>query len=392
MGQILSLCGIALGGLLIQRILRLDLTLASLLSGTLAAIVIPAMELDIGLRAHHVKDLVFFVFLPLLVFEAAWHIQPAQLKRWLIPALLLATLGLLISAFVTGVGIYLGINHPIGFPWVAAFLTGAILAATDPVAVIAKLKALKAPEGLTTLFEGESLFNDTTAVVLFGLMLSLALHQTNSASIGGLFLSVLFGGIAIGLVSGTLTLLAIHFIQQPPATIALLVFCAFGSFYVAEHSFHVSGIMAVMSAAMLTRVRLGQSAQHCAGVDLTWEWLGLVLNTLLFALMGLVLTLDMFVEQWLAMLIAIGAALLARLAAVWFCVGLLQLGQYPLPEGWGWILCAGGLRGGIAVALVLSLPVELPYWWTIQSMVFGVVLFSLLVQGAISGRLIQRLC
>lgn len=392
MGQILGLCAIALGGLLIHRATRLDLTLASVLSGVIAGVVIPLLELDIGLRSYHVRDLVFFVILPLLVFEAAWHIKPRVLKRWLLPTLLLATLGVLISASLTGLGLYLGVGNAAGFPLLAALLTGSILAATDPVAVIAKLRGLGAPEELTTLFEGESLFNDATAVVLFSLVLLLAQQQAVPASVVGFFMTVFFGGIVVGLVTGLVTAISVLFIGQAPGSVLILVFSAFGSFYLAEHIFNVSGIMAVMTAALLAKALLNeQEHTFLSGVGITWDWLSLFLNTLLFGLMGLVITFDMFQEQWLAIVIAIIAATLARFAAVYVCAGLTWLTQRPIPMAWSLVLAWGGLRGAIAVALVLSLPVSLPYWWTVQSMVFGVVLFTLLVQGSTSGRLIKRL-
>ena len=392
MGQILGLCGIAIAGLFIHRVTKLDVTLASVLSGVIAGVLIPLLDLDIGLRAYHVQDLVFFVFLPLLVFEAAWHIKPHLLKRWLLPTMLLATVGVLLSAGLTGAGLYLGVGHAQGFPWLAALLTGSILAATDPVAVIAKLRTLGAPEDLTTLFEGESLFNDATAVVLFSVMLLVVQEQSTPASLAGYFMTIFFGGIAVGLVTGLVAAISVLFIAQVAGSILILVFTAFGSFYLAEHVFHVSGIMAAMAAAMLARVLLSeQEHTFLSGVGVSWDWLSLLLNTLLFGLMGLVISFDMFREQWLAMVIAIVAATLARFAAVYACASLTRLTHRPVPWDWTLVLAWGGLRGAIALALVLSLPSSLPYWWTVQSMVFGVVLFTLVVQGATSGYLIRRI-
>jgi len=392
MSQILGFGVIVLGGLLIHRITRIDVTLASLVSGVLAGILIPVLGLDIGLRSDHVKDLVFFVMLPLLIFEAAWHLKPGILRRWLLPALILATVGVVISACLTAAGLYLGIGHASGFPWVAALLTGAILAATDPVAVVGKMRNQQAPEELTTLVEGESLFNDATAVVLFSLLLAWAQHADGPASVTGYFFTVFFGGIAVGLVAGLLTAISVLVVRNSAASIFILVFAAFGSFFIAEQMFHVSGIMSVMVAAMIGRFGLReQEHSFLEGVSVTWDWLGLLMNTLLFALMGLVITVDMFREQWLAMLIAVIAACLARFASVYGCVAATRLTRRPIPLAWSSTLAWGGLRGAIAIALVLSLPVELPYWWTVQSMVFAVVLFSLLVQGPTNGFLIKRL-
>jgi monovalent cation:H+ antiporter, CPA1 family len=271
-------------------------------------------------------------------------------------------------------------------------LAGAILAATDPIAVIAKMRDLRAPEELTTLFEGESLFNDATAVVLFGLLLAWAQQQAALPSVPGYFLTVFFGGIAVGLVVGLLVSIGVLFVGRSAASVVILLFAAFGSFYVAEHELHVSGIMAVIITAVIARLGLREQEHvFLEGVAITWDWLGLLMNTSLFALMGLVITVDMFREQWLAMLIGVVVACLARFVAVYACTAVTWLTRRPIPLAWSLMLAWGGLRGAVAIALVISLPVELPYWWTVQSMVFAVVLFSLLIQGPTSGALVKRL-
>lgn len=154
---------------------------------------------------------------------------------------------------------------------------------------------------------------------------------------------------------------------------------------------HISGILAVMMTAIVSRFTLREVEDSVAqGIAGTWEWLGIYFNSILFALMGLVITLAMFRDQWLAMLVAIGAALIARLIAVGVSCLIARPISTPISLAWQGLLVWGGLRGAIAIALVLSLPSSLPYWWTIQSMVFGVVLFSLLVQGTTNPYLIAR--
>jgi len=391
--QVLALVGLALLGMLLTRLTRLELTLSCMLIGFLAGLGIGYVDFDTGIRAHNLQDLVFFVILPVLIFEAAWHIKPALLGRWLVPVMVLATLGVLISCLIGAGLVYVGIGHPTGFPWMAALLTGAILAATDPISVIDQLRKLDAPEDLTTLFEGESLFNDATAVVLFTLFLGLAMMEPESSEMTylGFFAMVFFGGLLVGIVCGLVSAAIALYLANPAATVLVLVFSAFGSFFLAEHLFHVSGIMAVVATAVITRWALSDAEERLAGgVGVTWDWLGLFFNSILFVIMGLVITVDMFKERWLAMLIAIGAALVARAAAV----GLCSLATSPLKHsiGFGWqlLLFWGGLRGAIAIALVLALPVELDYWYTIQSMVFGVVLFSMLVQGTTNSFLVKR--
>ncbi len=392
-GQVLAVSGLAILGLLLNRATKLELTLACLLCGFLAGLGVEYVGFDTGIRAHNLREIVFFIILPILIFEAAWHIKPSLLKRWLPPVLLLATLGVLISCYVTAGLVLLGIGHPEGFPWMAALLTGAILAATDPIAVISQLRSQNAPEDLTTLVEGESLFNDATAVVLFTLFLTMATQSAGMQETGfmAFFAMVFFGGVLVGLLCGLVSAAIALLLANSAATVLVLVFTAFGSFYIAEHLFHVSGIMAVMVSALVVRWRLSEVEDTVAqGVGITWDWLGLLFNSILFVIMGLVITVDMFREQWLAMLIAIGAALLARASAVGVCGLLTTPLRHNISLGWQLLLFWGGLRGAIAVALVLSLPLELPYWYTIQSMVFGVVLFSLLVQGTTNKVLIQK--
>jgi CPA1 family monovalent cation:H+ antiporter len=392
-GQILALSGLAIIGLLINRAIKLELTLACLLTGFLAGVALGTVKFDTGIRAHNLQELVFFIILPVLIFEAAWHLKPHLLQRWLGPVLILATLGVLISCFITAGLVFLGVGHPQGFPWLAALLTGAILAATDPIAVIAQLRSQNAPENLTTLFEGESLFNDASAVVLFAIVLSFATETGGSQESSYLqfFATVFFGGMFTGLLIGLVSTAVVLVIGKPASTAFVLVFTAFGSFYIAEHLLHVSGIMAVMASAVIIRFFLSEvEATVAEGVGFTWDWLGLFFNSVLFVIMGLVITVDMFQERWLAMLIAIAAALVARGIAVVICGFLTRPLANTIPMGWQILLTWGGLRGAIAIALVLSLPVELPYWWTVQSMVFGVVLFSLLVQGTTNKALIKR--
>ena len=392
MGQVLAISGLAVVGLLMQRLLRIELTLTCLLVGFLAGLDLEFTDFDTGIRASNLHDLVFFVILPVLIFEAAWELNPGLLKKWLLPILLMATLGVLLCTFITAGLIYLGIGHVEGFPWVAAFLTGTILAATDPVAVIAQLRSAKVSADLTTIFEGESLFNDATAVVLFSIVIGLA---TNSVEAGDSYLAffslVAVGGLVFGAIAGLVVSAVVLLVGSSIASRFILVFSAFASFFVAEHVLHISGILAVMMTAIVSRFTLREVETTVAeGTAGTWEWLGIYFNCILFAIMGLVVTLAMFRDQWVAMLVAIAAAIIARVVAVGVSCLCARPLSTPISLAWQGLLVWGGLRGAIAIALVLSLPTSLPYWWTIQSMVFGVVLFSLLVQGTTNPYLIAR--
>jgi|TARA_B110000971_G_scaffold220834_1_gene265672 CPA1 family monovalent cation:H+ antiporter len=392
MGQVLAISGLAVVGLLMQRLLRIELTLACLLVGFLAGLGLEFTGFDTGIRASNLHDLVFFVILPVLIFEAAWELNPGLLKKWLLPILLMATLGVLLCTFITAGLIYLGIGQAEGFPWVAALLTGTILAATDPVAVIAQLRSAKVSADLTTIFEGESLFNDATAVVLFSIVIGLATNSVEAGDSNLAFFSlVAVGGLVFGAIAGLVVSAVVLLVGSSIASRFILVFSAFASFFVAEHVLHISGILAVMMTAIVSRFTLREVETTVAeGIAGTWEWLGIYFNCILFAIMGLVVTLAMFRDQWVAMLGAIAAAIIARVVAVGVSCLCARPLSTPISLAWQGLLVWGGLRGAIAIALVLSLPTSLPYWWTIQSMVFGVVLFSLLVQGTTNPYLIAR--
>ena len=166
-----------------------------------------------GIRADNFQSIVFYVFIPVLVFESAYNIDKQQLKDNLLVVLFLAVIAMLFTCLIVAVLLFYGIGHDTGFPWLAALITGAILAATDPVAVVDKLREMKAPKRISVLLEGESLFNDASAIVLFGLFLSMATATDSVASINTIhslldvavsFLSVFFGGALTGMFVGLL--------------------------------------------------------------------------------------------------------------------------------------------------------------------------------------------
>ena len=392
-GQTLFLTSLVLAGLVLARFTRLDRTLACVITGFAGGYALPWLGIDTGIRANNIYDLIFYVVLPVLIFSASWQMKPSLLKRWLRPIFLLATAGVLTSCFIVAIGVYYGIGHPTGFPFIAALLTGAILAATDPSAVITTLQRLKAPEDLATLMEGESLLNDSTAIVLFSVLLTIATSSAGAAeqSYFLTFVTVFFGGILVGCIGGLIAAIICLFLQEKSTAIITLVTLAFASFYLAEHLFHVSGIMSIMAAAITSRMLLDEHKDKLlSDATPTWEWLDMLFTLIIFVLLGLVTSIDMFTNQWLAILIAIGATLVARFAAVFSVSATSRWSTRPIPLGWQLILSWGGVRGVIAIVLVLSLPTSLPYWWTIQSMVFGVVFFSLIVQGLSVGWLIKR--
>ena len=395
-GNALLLLGFAFLGITLGRILRLEMTLACLLTGLAAGQLLAPLGLDTGVRAHNVEDLVFYILLPPLLFLAAWHLRLTQLRQWLLPIITLSTAGVVLSAVTTAILTYFLIDHP-GFPWLAAMLAGAILAAIDPVAVVTKLREEHAADDVTTLIEGESLLNDATAAILFGLILACAINtdaSLDAASAGVLVLRHLLIAPLVGGVLGFLFHLLIRYLSSATTTHGLLVFAAFSSFFVAESGLHVSGIISVVTTGICMRWLFSRhAAVPSADLDITWNWLGELWVAFTYMLMGLVIVPAMFLDQWLAALIAVPVALISRWIAVYASTWpATALGfRQAVPNAWRPLLVWGGLRGAIAIALVLALPTELPYWYTLQAMVFSVVLFSSLVQGTTTGWLVRRL-
>lgn len=394
-GQVLLLCSLAVLGLLAARLLRLPFALACVVLGFGFGQLLPWLQLDTGIRASNFSDLIFYLLLPPLIFEAGWMLEPAQLRRWAPQILSLAIIGLLVATTVGAAALYLGINHPTGFPIIAALVTACLLAPTDPGTVINQLRTNQAPHELEVVMEGESLFNDATAVVLFAVLLDFALGADSGPSpilAAVLDFGIKFGGgLVAGMLSGAALAGLLRIAGEGAPRQLVLLLGIFGTFYWTEHLMHVSGVMAVLACALVARPlsRITES-DHVATED-TLAWLGLLCTALLFTLMGLAFEPDMVRERWLAMLLGVGAALGARIIAVYVCLALAKVaGGNHLPFRYAPLVVGGGLRGAVTIALALSLPVALDYWWTAQAIAFGVVLVNLFIQAPLNGWLLKR--
>lgn len=350
---------------------------------------------DTGIRAYNFHDLIFYVFLPILIFESAYKIDIKLLLQNSGTILLLAIFGMLLTTFVTAAGLFYGIAHSKGFPWEAALLCGALLAATDPVAVVAQLKALGAPKRLGMLLEGESLFNDATAIVVFSVFLSIALMPANQFSPTAAtveFARIFLGGMGIGLITGSAGVLLLRGFSNSLSQRVLTLVAAYASYLLAEITFHVSGVMATLITGLMfawgSRKYTNQSTQQW--IDSMWELIAHIATALVFLVTGITVFLDMFIERWLAMLIAIGSVVAARTLSIYIILPLASLfSKDPVPKNYRMVMVWGGLRGAVTLALAFSLPHELDYWWTIQSIAFGVVIFTLFIQAPTNGWLIK---
>ena len=333
-------------------------------------------------------QIILALLVPPLVFEAAFHLRWEDLRRdfWLI--LLLAVPGVILTTLMVGGVVAWGTGLSIQ----AAMVFGALISATDPVSVVALFRRLGVPRRLQVLLEGESLFNDGTAIVMFNLMLSVALAGKFSPVISIRdFVAVAGGGVLVGITLGLLISKTIERIDDPLVETTLTTVLAFGSYLVAEY-FHVSGVLAVVAAGIVNgnAGSDGMSATTRVVVFNFWEYAAFIANSFIFLLIGLTIDVNVMIENWVAILWAILAALVARAVSIY---GFSIFGR-EISAKWKHVLFWGGLRGAIALALALSLPETGPLAavrGSLQAMAFGVVIFTLLVQGISTDWLVKRI-
>jgi len=360
-------------------------------------LVVKKLGIDTGIRWDNFGTIIFYFILPILIFQAALEIDIKLLWKNIVPIGLLALPLMLVSALVIAAGVYHGIDHATGFPWMAALITGALLSATDPAAVLSLLKSVNAPERLSMLLEGESLFNDATAIVMFSLLIAIATGAQSAGSVDEVllrFVTVFFGGLLVGLISGLIITLFTKVAGWSLFPLLSLI-CAYATFLVAEDLLHLSGVMAVLAAGLtIGRYRRELITEiHNDFAEKFWGLLGHIAESTIFLLAGITITLSMFTEQWLAIVIGIIAVVIARIMMVFGTFPILQIipGIDAVPLKQQTVLAWGGIRGTVTLALALSLPLTLDYWYTIQSIAYGVVLFTLFVQATTIGPLIRKL-
>ncbi len=336
------------------------------------------------------KDLIFNFFLPPLVFEAAMLIRWKELRRDFPVIMMLATIGVCLSAGLTAVGM----RYLVGWEWMSALLFGALIAATDPVSVIATFKEAGVHGRLRLLVEAESLFNDGTSAVAFSVILSVAAGSAPSISgiVGKLIVTVAGGVLCGGLIAGLMLLLAWH-TQDHLAEFSFTTIAAYGSFLFAEH-FHCSGVLASLAAGLLVG-NLGVlgaiSARGREAVTAYWEYLGFIANSLIFIAIGIHLSRQDFISVLVPIIIAVMVVTLGRAVAVYPCCAMFGRSALRVQGKHQGVLFWGGLRGALALALALGLPPELPHREDILSVSFAVVAFSIFAQGLTMTPLLRRI-
>jgi CPA1 family monovalent cation:H+ antiporter len=366
---------------IVARRLRMPYTVGLVIVGAVLAILFQGLQVELN------PEIILGIFVPPLIFEAAFHLPILDLRRNLGPILILATVGVLLTTFLVGGIVAYGARISIAY----AIIFGSIIAATDPVAVIALFKSLGVPKRLQVLIEGESLLNDGTAIVIFNIAVAAAATGLFSVRQGISDFIVNAGmGLGIGFILGILASLVISRIDDYLIETAITFVLAYGAFILAE-SIHVSGVLAVVAAG-LANGNIGPRAMSPTTrivVFNFWEFLSFIANSFVFLLIGLITDISLLVNNWQAILWGIIAALAARMIVTY---GLL-LPFKSITMRWKHIIYWGGLRGAISLALVLSLSSKIKSAESDQllAMVFGLVLFTLLIQGTSMSAVVKRL-
>lgn len=420
--SLFSLMLISLAVFLLSKKLKLPYTVLLVLAGSL---LVPISHIDFFsyiTSFHLTPELLFFVFLPILIFESAYNMNIRDVTENIYSISLLAVLGLIVSTLFVGiVGYYVFEAAGFAVPMLALLLFGAIISSTDPVAVLALFKEYGAPQRLTLIFEGESLFNDSTGFAAFLVVLDLMTqgYQGYTSALQALFsfTTMLGGGIVFGLIMGFLfakLIETVHGNEHLEITLTLLV--AHLTFILSEvisehlvlgdHEIRLSSIIATLTASMVMgnfgRFKMSHHVEEY--MEQFWSYFAFVTNSLVFILMGLLfadLAIDLNVAI-LPILLAIGLVAVGRAVSVYPLLWLLNITgkERNIPRNWMHLLAWGSLRGSLAVIMVLLIPDDLtiPDWHYsfsvkqfVAAVTIGSIYFTLLVKATTIGKVMNAL-
>jgi len=390
----ISLLGVAILVAMLARRLSLPYTVGLVVTG----IGLSVSRLETGALLTH--DFIFDAVLPPLLFEAAINIHWRPLCRDMLPILTLSTLGVIVSAACVAAGMVLLLSWPL----MPALIFGVLIAATDPIAVIALFKDIGVTGRLRLLVESESLFNDGVAAVLFGLTLTWT-QLPQGTSLSGAMVALTLakvagGGVFVGIACGIVAIAIAWRTSDHLVETALTAVAAYGSFLLAE-SFHLSGVLATVAAGLLMgnlgvlvedEERAALTSQGREFVIAFWEFAAFIANSLVFLLIGLRAAGIAFADVGGAIVpVAILLVLMGRAVTVYPLCLLFARSRWAIPLREQHVLWWGGLRGALALALALVLPISLPFNNAILIATFGVVTFSVVVQGLTMPMLIKGL-
>ncbi len=383
-----GLLGIATIVKSISKRIHIPFAVGLLTAGLAIALLFRYSELP-GSHLQFSPELVFYVFLPSLIFESAYHLNFRHFRRVLPESIILATVGIAISMTVIATLLHLFLN----LPWGASWLFGAFISATDPVAVLAVFKELKAPDKLATIVDGESLINDGTALVAFHLIFKVVVlggsivwgPKTIFLQSLGAVQNIVFG-VGVGIIMGWIFSLAISRMHSRGAQLTLSLILAHVTFLLAEGILGVSGILATMTAGIMMgnfgRRKLDEQAKQ--SFSEIWKFLEFVSNSLIFLLLGTRLGNSDFFIHWKYILVAIVVTVfIARPASVFpsFAISnAFRKKSDKCPFSYQLITTWGGIRGALAAAAVLLIPDSYEWAAEFQAMTAGVILATFLLK------------
>jgi CPA1 family monovalent cation:H+ antiporter len=371
----------------ISRRLRLQYTVAMVVVGLVVSALSGRGNLEVS------PAIAVTILLPGLVFEAAYRLDAVELRRTFGGVALLAIPGVIVVAAVVAVVLHTAA----GLPLDEAFIVGAIVSATDPVAVVATMRQLRAPSRLVTLIDAESLFNDGTAVLVYAIGLG-ALREGHTLSEDvATFAIGIVASVAIGAATGWLIARVAAVTTDHLIELTLTLLAAYGTYVIADLA-HQSGIVAVVVAGIVIGTygrRVGFSPRAREAIDTVWEFLAFVLTAVAFLLIGSAIPLGTLRDAALPIAWGVVAVMAGRALVVYGLLGgsswiVSRFGAAPrMPLSWLHVMNWTGLRGAVAIALALSLPADVPDRTLLQGTTFGIVLFTVLVQGATAERVMH---
>ncbi|MBU0757361.1 MAG: Na+/H+ antiporter [Nanoarchaeota archaeon] len=373
--QILILFMLAIAVTVIIRYIRLPYTIALVLTG----LVVGTLGFDsISLS----KEIILFLFLPPLLFEAALHINVKELFDNFKPVLLLSVIGITAQVFLVA----MLINIFTRIPFIYCLLFGSIIMPTDPVSVIAMLKEMGVSKRLSLILEGESLFDDGTAIVLYTIILSIIENNHFSFALTTFnFFKSYAGGIIIGISIGYLTVRLLQKILADDSIVVVIltIIVAYLTFIICE-SLHFSGVIGVVVAGLFighNGVKHAMSPSSKIALTTFWGIVSFIVNSMIFIMIGLKVPFRDIIKEYKIIFLAIAAVLFVRSLIVYLVSGLLNHFGEKIPAKWQHVMNFGGIRGSIPIALLLGLHLT-NYMPELTAMVYGVALFSVIVQGS----------
>ena len=363
-----------------------------------SSVVIPLYHAELerifDFTTNKLPDLIFLVILPILIFESGRKLKLGEIRREIIPIGFFSVIGVILTIFLVA----LGISAVFHTPFIDGLLFGSIIASTDAVAVASVFKRFTVPQRLGLIIEGESIFNDATSLVSFNVIMGIMFSNSTFSLLGtslSFFWSML-GAVALGSAIGYVGGKILNKWQgDEHVNFTFSVALAIGGYLIGDHFLHVSGVVTTLFIALLlVRTHKDLFIQVREAFHEFWDYAGFMTNSFLFFIIGIPLVSEFetstSIPLLLILLAPITIVMISRAIVVYSGSLTLRIAKVRIPLQWQNILTLGGLRGGIAVALVLSLPIEYEFKNLFTTLVISVVAINLIVDPILLARYIRK--